>query len=530
MRRVGLVVAAVCGVIVAAAGGTASAAVPGAGLGKAPAPSGSAGAGTPAPGAGQAICTVSDSRLQEISGLAAVDTGYLAINDSNPDPSQMRIYRLDNQCKVTGTTAYPSDARDPEDVAVAPDGTIWVADTGDNDAKRTTVALWKMGPNERTPVIHRLTYPDGAKDAEAILLGGDGIPIIVTREAGKPGLYVPSAPLVPRSNTGVALKRVGQFDLPASQTSNPLGQIGRSVVSGGATAPDGKRVVLRTYADAMEWDVPDGDVVKAVTSTKPRVTPLPNEPQGESITYSRDGKSFITVSEVTAGRSAALLRYTPAAAPAAVQTAAGGGKAADDEGSFTSNLTIDDITYLVAAVGVLGLLLVVIGVVAIRRSRAARRAAVRAGGAATGAAAAGGRNGPGGPGGPGGARGAAGAGRASVRANSFDDFDDFDDPPTRGRASVRGGAASGGAAGARGPRGGGGPGGAADRTGAVYRTGDIRGEMRSGEIRPGGEMRSGEIRTGDGRTGGVYGRREPAVAADTGWPDEDDDPRGYGRR
>src|SRR5215212_10311152 len=109
MRRVGLVVAAVCGVAAMSAGGTAAAAVAGAGsLGKAPAPSSSGAAATPAPGAGQQICNITDSRLQEVSGLAAVDNGYLAVNDSNPDPSVMRIFRLDSQCKVTGTTAYPS--------------------------------------------------------------------------------------------------------------------------------------------------------------------------------------------------------------------------------------------------------------------------------------------------------------------------------------------------------------------------------------------------------------------------------------
>jgi hypothetical protein len=504
MRRVGLVVAAVCGVVAVSAGTVpAAAAVAGAGLRRAPAPSSSGAAGAPAPGAGQQICSVTDSRLQEISGLAAVDTGYLAVNDSNPDPSQMRIYRLDNQCKVTSSTSYPSDARDPEDVAVAPDGTVWVADIGDNDAERSTVALWKLAPNEKTPVIHRLTYPDGARDAEAILINGDGTPIIVTKEIGKPGIYVPSGPLVPRSNTGVPLKRVGQFDLPSSQTPNPLGLPGRTVVTGGATAPDGKRVALRTYADALEWDVPDGDVVKALTTGKPRMTPLPNEPQGESITYARDGKTFVTVSEVTSGRSAPLLRYTPAAAPAAAKSAAAG-DARQDAGGFTSNLTVDDITYLVAAVGVLGLLLVVIGVVAIRRSRAVRRAAARSGGAPGGGPA--GRNGP---------RAANGTGRAAVRPNPFDDLDE---PTTRGgRATVRGGAGRGPRPGDGGP---GGPGGSArqpgDRTGSIYRTGDIR-------------TGTGDVRAGGGSTGAVYGRREPAVA-DSGWLDGDEDPRGYGRR
>ena len=35
--------------------------------------------------------------------------------------------------------------------------------------------------------------------------------------------------------------------------------------------------------------MPDGDVVKAITTTTPRVTPLPDEAQGESIAYTADG-------------------------------------------------------------------------------------------------------------------------------------------------------------------------------------------------------------------------------------------------
>jgi hypothetical protein len=270
---------------------------------------------------------VNDPRLQEISGLAAVDTGYLAVNDSNPDPSVMRIYRLDNQCKVTGTTAYPSDARDPEDIAVAPDGTVWVADTGDNDAKRTTVALWKLAPGEKTPVIHgsptrRRQGRRGAADQRRRHADH-------RHQGGRQARHLHAErPLVARSNAGVPLKRVGQFDLPASQTSNPLGQIGRTVVSGGATAPDGKRVALRTYADAMEWDVPDGGRCEGDHHRQAADDAAAQRAAGRVDHYSRDGKTFITVSEVTAGRAAPLLRYTPAApaAPAKSQAAAGGGR------------------------------------------------------------------------------------------------------------------------------------------------------------------------------------------------------------
>jgi hypothetical protein len=429
----------------------------------------------------------------------------------------MRIYRLDNQCKVVNSTAYPSSALDPEDLAVGPDGAIWSADIGDNDGKRTTVALWKIPPNERTPVIHRVTYPDGAKDAEALLINGDGTPIIVTKESGKPGIYVPSAPLQPRSNTGVPLKRVGEFALPASSTPTPLGPPGRLVVTGGATSADGKKVALRTYADALEWDVPDGDVVKAITTGKPRVTPLPNEPQGESITYSRDGKSFLTASELPAGsKQNPLLRYTPAAAaaPATAATKKAGGNTEDDGGGVLSIDSINEIMYMVGAVGVLGLILVVVGVFAIRRSRTNRRAA-----AAAARMGRGGPSGPGGPAGPGpsgpggpGGRGNAGTARVAARSAPFDDFAEFEEPLTQGGgrggpgvAAGRGAMGGGGRAvgGGRGPGGPGGPGGVGPVGG-----GPVGGPGGVGPVGgPGGQGGRGGGPGGPGGRGGGPGGR-----------------------
>jgi hypothetical protein len=80
--------------------------------------------------------------------------------------------------------------------------------------------------------------------------------------------------------------------------------------------------VLRSYSDAYEWDVPDGDVVAAITTTKPRITPLPGEPQGESIAYGPGGTAYYTVSDQeNQPVRARVLRY-PAPAAAAATAAA----------------------------------------------------------------------------------------------------------------------------------------------------------------------------------------------------------------
>ncbi|WP_201754084.1 flagellar basal-body rod protein FlgG [Micromonospora rubida] len=272
------------------------------------------------PAAGTPACQVRDGRLNEISGMAATGDGFVVVNDGADEEARRRIFFLDADCAVVRTVRYPSRPRDTEDLGVGADGTVWVADVGDNDRSRRTVALWRLRPGGKRPVLYRLAYPDGPHDAEALLVAGDGRPLIVTKQGGGAGLYRPTAALRPGAT--VPLARVGQVRLPSTRTRNPFFFVGRSVVTGGATAPDGRRVVLRTYADAFEFDVPDGDVVAALTTGTPRVVPLPDEPQGESVTYSRDGRSLLTVSETAGqppGTRPTILRYALAPAPASTR-------------------------------------------------------------------------------------------------------------------------------------------------------------------------------------------------------------------
>jgi len=256
------------------------------------------------------VCTISDQRLSELSGLAVTGKGYLAINDGSDDARRRRIFTLTSRCAVSRTVAYPSRPRDTEDLALAPDGTLWVADIGDNGRSRETVGLWKLAPGAARPVLHRFTYPDGPHDAEALLLNGDGTPIIVTKDPFTAGLYV--AATTPRAKATTALRKAGSFRIPDTSTSNPFGIAGRLVLTGGATAPDGTKVALRTYADAFEFRVTGGDVITAVTTGKAVTTALPDEPQGESLAYSADGASLLTVSETAgapAGSKPTISRY-----------------------------------------------------------------------------------------------------------------------------------------------------------------------------------------------------------------------------
>ena len=207
----------------------------------------------------------------------------------------------------------------------------------------------------------------------------DGSPIVVTKSGGTAGLYVPTR--APGRDSPTPLRRAGEVTVPLTSTSNPFSFLGRAVVTGAATSPDGRHVALRTYADAFEYDVADGDVVKALTTSKPRQIPLPDEPQGESLTYSTDGRSLLTVSETSdqpAGVRPVIQRYPlpdrPAAVPSAAPASPPPGSTAPsltaaqrDPASSSSPAPFDYRAVLVGGVLLLGAILAV--VLAVRRRR-----------------------------------------------------------------------------------------------------------------------------------------------------------------
>ncbi|WP_432904848.1 hypothetical protein ACQP1S_08265 [Micromonospora matsumotoense] len=334
--------------------------------------------------AGKKRCTITDERLRELSGLVATKTGYIVINDGTLQESRKRVFFLDSKCKIAKEPVkYSGDGPfDTEDLTLSPDGkTLWIADTGDNVTsreRRTRVAVWTMPVSgSKQPVLHRLSYPERKPhDAEALLIGADGLPLVITKvPSGKAEIYTPEAKLDSGGNTEpVPMKKVGEITLPKTTTDNPLNIIGRVAITGAARSPDGSKVVLRTYADVFEYDVSGDDIVAALTTGKPRVTPLA-DPFGEAISYTPDGTGFVTVSdggELSPEDPIDILGYTPSTKGAEAVEGAAGVKPAADK-SWYDNLSLDQITYLIAAVGVVGVVLVGAGIVGIVRSR--RRAA-----------------------------------------------------------------------------------------------------------------------------------------------------------
>jgi hypothetical protein len=313
---------------------------------------------------GTPVCTVTDPHARDLSGLVATPTGFIVINDIQYDSKNIQIFYLDERCRVVRTVGYPTPARDPQDLAVAPDGSLWVADIGDVHRTRNTVALWHLGSDGAAPVIYRMSYPDGPHDAQALFFTPAGVPLLITFNiTGAAGLYEPTAPLVANTAAGVAMRKVGEFNPPRTYVPNALGPFGEVLVTGAAVSPDRHTFALRTYSTAFEWDVPaDGDVVHAITTQKPRITPLPYEPEGDAVAYTVDGSHFLTLSDQDAPTTIrSYLRGQPTPDPMPL---------ADAPRPMSPSVSGALVIVLAGVTGV-GIIVAVVGVFGMRRSRRA---------------------------------------------------------------------------------------------------------------------------------------------------------------
>jgi hypothetical protein len=233
------------------------------------------------------------AELSEGSGLAAsrrTRGRFWSHNDSG-DPV---LIALDEAGRVTGRLRIDgATVEDWESVAVGEcqsGSCIYVADIGDNDAERDRMTIYRIpepaaasGSVKVSDVFHA-TYPDGAHDAESLLIAADGRLYVVTKgETGPVSMY--RFPNELKSGTTVRLERVG-----GPRESGPAAKDDR--VTDGAVSPNGQWIALRstdsvTFYRAAELLAGKWREVGRVPLTTLR------EPQGEGLTFGSDSTMYL---------------------------------------------------------------------------------------------------------------------------------------------------------------------------------------------------------------------------------------------
>jgi hypothetical protein len=251
----------------------------------------------------------SDARIAEASGLAfgLRSPGIAYVQNDSGDTN--RFFAVDARTGATAATITVPGATnvDWEDLAVARDARgvsqVWLADTGDNDATRPEVRVYRV-PEPRVrrtdrgrrlrsapAAVWRLRYPDGPTDAEALAVAPGGVAYLVTKSLlGRSTVY--RLPAHPDARHVQRLRRVGTITLAPHGIANPFGIPGELAVTGAAISPDGSLFAIRTYAEAYLWRLGAGGVPAALRQL-PRLIRLPRQPQGEGIALPDDRHAWV---------------------------------------------------------------------------------------------------------------------------------------------------------------------------------------------------------------------------------------------
>jgi hypothetical protein len=234
------------------------------------------------------------AELPEASGIAVsrrVPGRLWAHNDSG----QPVLFALDTRGSVTGRVRLSGvTVEDWEAVAVGPcpgGSCVYVADIGDNRAERTRITIYRFqepsGSDASvavTDAIHA-TYPDGAHDAEALLVTPDGGLFIVTKgDAGPVALYRFPRELRPGSTH--PLERVGQ--------RHGSGTPGKSErITDGAVSAKGEWIVLRTGQHLTFHRAAELLAGNWRAATRFDLAPI-GEAQGEGVAIDADDTVYLT--------------------------------------------------------------------------------------------------------------------------------------------------------------------------------------------------------------------------------------------
>lgn len=276
--------------------------------------------------------TIKDGRIVESSGLARSLRHPGVLWTHNDSGNAARIYAIGPGGRTTATLTLRAEPNvDWEAVASlrvptgGPAGTgqavIAVGDIGDNAARRSTIRIAVLPEPRRlrtrsvTPSrVLRLRYPDGPRDAEALLADPrDGRLYVVTKALFGSELYAVPERIWPGTQGGRE-SRVTTLSRVARTTAG--------LVTDGTFLPDG-RMLLRSYGRIHVLDRPesarDGRIRTIAEAT------LPEQEQGESIALGGDGREALVGSE---GRRQPILRV-PVPGPEAAAATSGGGQPSD---------------------------------------------------------------------------------------------------------------------------------------------------------------------------------------------------------
>ena len=250
---------------------------------------------------GKCVGILETDLVREASGIVASrrNAGVLWVHNDSGDTAQ--LFAIDTKAKLLGVCVISGIwARDWEDIAVGPGPEpeqhyLYIGDIGDNLGRRPSIKVHRLPEPQvdtsqtfgrmsvRAIETIALTYPDGPRDAETLLLDPQTRDLyIITKRDFFNRVY--HAPYPQSTRSPNRLKRVGTL---------PWG-----FAVAGDVSPDGSEVIVRGPYNASLWTRPAGAPLWEAFRQKSVGIPLVAEPQGEGIAFDGQGQGYFTISEM----------------------------------------------------------------------------------------------------------------------------------------------------------------------------------------------------------------------------------------
>lgn len=226
--------------------------------------------------------------INETSGIAdsKKNPGHLWVQEDSGNPPQLILLRHSGEVLKN---IYLKNAvnRDWEDMVLA-GSQLYIADIGDNNQEHSSYTIYVLDePLASADTITAFTtirfqYPDGAHDAEALLVDADKSIFIITK----------------RDNPSRIYKIPFPYSFSELNTAIEVGRLSLSDVVSAAMSANGNHVLLKTYTEVFHYPRKNtADDIAAILSGTPEKVNYRLEPQGEALTFAQDDSGFFTLSE-----------------------------------------------------------------------------------------------------------------------------------------------------------------------------------------------------------------------------------------
>lgn len=249
---------------------------------------------------GRQAGVVRSELIREASGIVASrqNPGVLWVHNDSGDSA--RIFAISATGEFLGVCGVAGAiARDWEDIAIGPGPDpdrhyLYVGDIGDNQGKYPDVTIYRLpepavdaaSPFGRMTIgpadAIRLTYPDGPRDAETLLVDP------LTRD-----IFVVSKREL--------FSRVYRAAWPQSMAEpvemERVATLPWGFAVAGDVSPDGSRVIVRGMFNASLWVRPPREPLWHAFSGDQVPLRVMSEPQGEGICFDAGGAGYFTIGE-----------------------------------------------------------------------------------------------------------------------------------------------------------------------------------------------------------------------------------------